>query len=742
MRIAVFIAFTLLAFVTKAQENIPLGTWRTHFSFNSITEVLEAGDRIYAVGENGLFFIDRSDNSITTIGKIDGLQEDNISALEYDANNSQLIIGYTSGNVDVVVGNEIISLDLVSNSQVLGSKRINHITAVDNQAFISTDYGLLNMDLNKIEIQETYRQLGEDAAEIVVNQALINNDSIFLATEVGVIASNFKNNTNLSDPFNWKRFDQSSGIPKESFQFLVQFNNQIHAFNNAGVYAQISSQWSMIPQLSNIPYTSVEAANDIILAISEGEVQLIDQDYEVTAFSNSLVTDPADAIVVDQLFYIADVNNGLLAGTQQSLESIKPSGPNTNLIYQFVSDNGVLYSLPGGFDQSRTPLFNNSGFNTFQNGRWSSSKEQGLSTAFVDVTDAAFDLQTSTSYFATFGSGLLAIDRSGEIMTFDASNSTLREVSQQDTSIYISSLTFSQEGLWVINYGSPVALHLFAANDWQPFPLPTSSILDIKDSGNYLWMIVDRASGGGILVFEKSTGATRYLTEQSGNGGLPSNSVFSLDIDLDGQVWIGTGSGVAVISSFVNIIDGAVDAMLPIFENRFLLRDEVITAMKVDPGNRKWIGTENGVWLFDESADIQLQNFTISNSPLPSNQILAIGITENSGEVFFGTSSGIVSYRSDATIATEVHNDVKIFPNPVTADYQGTVGIAGLANNVNVKITDANGQLIWNTESAGGTATWNALDYNGRRAATGVYFVFSSTEDGNETFIGKILVVN
>ncbi len=209
-----------------------------------------------------------------------------------------------------------------------------------------------------------------------------------------------------------------------------------------------------------------------------------------------------------------------------------------------------------------------------------------------------------------------------------------------------------------------------------------------------------------------------------------------------GNIWVGTNEGVAVFTNINNVLSGAVDAILPIFENRQLLRDEILTAIKIDAGNRKWIGTNSGVWLFDEAADRQLLNFNIDNSPLPSNQILDIEINEKSGEVFFATPEGIISYRSDATEALEKHTEVKIFPNPVTYDFVGTIGISGLANNAKVKITDSSGKLIWDTRSEGGTATWNAQDYNGRRATMGIYFVFSATDDGEESFVGKIAVID
>ncbi|HEY9045605.1 MAG TPA: T9SS type A sorting domain-containing protein, partial [Ohtaekwangia sp.] len=136
-----------------------------------------------------------------------------------------------------------------------------------------------------------------------------------------------------------------------------------------------------------------------------------------------------------------------------------------------------------------------------------------------------------------------------------------------------------------------------------------------------------------------------------------------------------------------------------------------------------------------------IYNFTAENSPLLSNVILDIEINQQTGEVFFATDKGIVSFRGDATESTSTFESVKIFPNPVTSNFSGSVGIKGLATDATVKITDVSGKLIWQTQANGGTATWNVQDYNGRRAATGIYLVFAATADGAESVVGKIAVV-
>ena len=58
-----------------------------------------------------------------------------------------------------------------------------------------------------------------------------------------------------------------------------------------------------------------------------------------------------------------------------------------------------------------------------------------------------------------------------------------------------------------------------------------------------------------------------------------------------------------------------------------------------------------------------------------------------------------------------------------------------------MKITDISGTLIYETTALGGQAIWNGLDYNGRKAASGVYLVMISDLDSLETKVFKLMIV-
>jgi hypothetical protein len=219
--------------------------------------------------------------------------------------------------------------------------------------------------------------------------------------------------------------------------------------------------------------------------------------------------------------------------------------------------------------------------------------------------------------------------------------------------------------------------------------------------------------------------------------------------DLKGEVWVGTDKGFCIFRNPQDIFKPNKDFDATrivvktglVFSN--MLGDNPITCIRVDAANRKWIGTANGgVFLLSEDGYSILKNFNTSNSPLLSDAIYEIGLDGQTGEVFIATDKGIISYMGDATDAGNTHGDVMVYPNPVRPEYAGNIAIKGLVKDANVKITDVAGNLVYETKANGGMATWNGLNFKGKRAATGVYLIYSSNADGTETFVTKILFVN
>lgn len=724
----IFFGFLSLPFSASAQGDIPISSWRLHLSYNNIREVEVTPEKVFAASESGIVIFNRQDQILNTVNKLNGLSGSAITSLSYDETNDLLLVGYEKGDLDIIQSHIITNFNRLRDAEVTTSKKINHISTTGTNAYLSTDYGVVIFDLKQLEIQETWRDLGAGGQELSVYQSTSLRDSIYLATPNGVLAGYLGDN--LLDFNHWERFDQ--GNLSGPIRSLVSFNGKLYAAGPTGIYRLGNDNWIQEPFLDTLAIQSLSSSTANLLMITDSTIWIMSASGEISQLEDNLIKAPA---VVQQdgagNFWVGDHASGLVSDVGGNFASYLPNGPSMTTVHRMVYDQGKLFVLSGDFSPSGQPSKTPPQLNIFENGNWTT-----VSQPVSDLTDIAF--HDGKTYLSSFGSGILVSDASGNETILNETNSPLVHTDPGKSNI--TALASSADGLWVANYGGNQPLHLLKSDgSWDSFSFgfpgeknPTDIAVD--GDGN-VWAALNPASGGGLLTLERSSNRGYYKTDVAGNGDLPDKNVHSITADRDGYIWIGTDAGIAYFFS------PAAEATKPIFDNRFLLRDEKITALEVDGGNRKWIGTEEGVWLFNPTGEVLVRHFTRENSPLLSNTILDIEIHSSTGEVFFATDKGIISYRSDAVAAGPAFEQVKIFPNPVSPGFSGTVGITGLAEGAAVKITDISGKLVWQTKANGGMATWHVRDHEGRRATTGIYLVFAISEGGRESVVGKIAVV-
>ena len=226
----------------------------------------------------------------------------------------------------------------------------------------------------------------------------------------------------------------------------------------------------------------------------------------------------------------------------------------------------------------------------------------------------------------------------------------------------------------------------------------------------------------------------------------------SENVDFDNEIWIGTDNGFAVLYNS----NGAFDAgygeynaqrIKLEFEGNveYVLGATDITDIEVDGANRKWFGTSNaGIILLSADGLEIIEQHTVENSPLISDNILDLELDQNTGELFIVTDQGLISYRTDASIGKNNYDEVTVFPNPARPDFDGPITIQGIKYDSDVRITDIAGNLVYETTSNGGTATWNGRTLQGEKVTTGVYLIWTAPNDpevkGRK--VGKVLVVN
>ena len=751
----------LLFLPTAAFSQIPLGigVWRIHVPYQNVTSLTDAGDRIYLSGNVFFFSYDKETGSLQRFDKISGLSDVGVSLVSYNPFDSTLLVAYESSNIDLIKRNNIINISDIKRKQIIGEKKINNVFFQNNLAYLSCDFGIVVLDMDKLEIKDTYR-IGNNGSDVKVFSFSADNTNFYAATEEGLKIAD-KNSFNLA---NYSEWVLAQGLPAKTAKQVVNFDEKIFASVNDTLYQRNGNIWDYYYSRSQWDIVNLTVANNHMTICESSKtadfvsrILIVGSDFICcdSSLFKPEIRNPYQAYMdTDGTIWVADFLNGLLRIKDGNVyPPIYPQGqPVTASVQNMSAERNELWVAPGGV-VSFNYGYNRDGAFSFQDNWWNtynSYTQPQIADTILSLYDVAVHPSQNKTYLASWYTGLVEYDGTS-FKLYDPSNSILEPSADAPRTI-ISGLAFdSRENLWITSFSAEHPLIVKRADGtWEHYLTPGVDgnwlVQIIVDDYDQKWITLPKSNGQGILVF-KEPNQQRILKTGQGSGNLPTNDVHCLVNDLEGEIWVGTGQGIAVFYCPGSVLtsDGCDAQQIIVTVNGvagYLLETENIGTIAVDGANRKWVGTTNGVFVLSPDGTQQIAYYTEENSPLLSNNISDITINEKTGEVFIGTEKGIVSLRGEATEGGEEHSDVVVFPNPVREDYEGPIAIKGLVNNANVKINDVNGMLFYETTALGGQAVWDGRNYNGERAKTGVYFIFTSNDDGSSKNVAKLLIIN
>lgn len=456
-------------------------------------------------------------------------------------------------------------------------------------------------------------------------------------------------------------------------------------------------------------------------------------------------------------------------------ENITPNSPIRNYPYYMNFAGERLLITGGGHIANR--LDRPGTIMTFENNTWNSFQEEGISEQtkqrYDDINCIVQDPQDNTHHFAaSAGEGIYEFKDGKFINWYSMHNSPLESALPNSDSkhnyVRVNGLIYDKDNnLWMVSCGvakNPVQV-LRKDGSWVSLHYPEAMERSnfgrtIFDKRGWLWATSSRIESGGLFclnyngtIADTSDDQHRFITRFTNQDGtlLEQLAVYCIAEDKEGAIWIGTNKGPLILnnpSRYFNDNFYCTQIKVPRNDDSgladFLLVNEAINAIAIDGANRKWIGTaSNGIYLISADGMETIHHFTEENSPLLSNSIVSIAIHPRTGEVFIGTSKGLVSYQSDATEAENSfkESNVRAYPNPVRPDYSGVITITGMVYDSDVKIVDTAGHLIYQGTSLGGQFTWDGRNKQGRRVATGIYMVLAADSEGKEGIVTKIAFI-
>ncbi len=734
-----------IATLLSAQADLKIGQWKSHLPYYVGRAITQSETTVYYASPWSIFMIDKDDPNYTAsfISKVEGLSDVGMGQIKYAPNQETLIACYSNSNIDLIKPGEIINLPFIKEDpNIIGDRQIYNIFLQgDDLAYLACGFGVVELNVAREEFGFTTKM------NLKVNDIVIYNNTFYAATDEGIYSAPNDGITNLQDFGNWNLLGESDGFPADySAQHLELYNDKVYiSINNILFEYDGSTLVEVYQEIDHGVFFMSAEGEHLIMGMNclndcAGKVYFFDENLNITTSGEECVNRPHYAME-DQFgkVWYSDRWDRIRITESAGGECIERNynSPYTHDALEIVINNNEVYVAT-----ENPPANSTNGFYVYKDNEW--EIYNGLFDSQLRTIRSVYRLavhpETAEVFIGTFYNGLWV--KNGEEFTqFDNENSPLDE-GLEPGRIRVGGLAFDQNNnLWMTNHTAqnPIVVRLNDGTWRNDFNISTKAIQDIVvDQAGNKWCLIDGTSQG-ILVFNEgdindpTDDQTRIITTSGTN--LPTNRVNSIAVDLDGDVWVGTDEGAVVFECGGNVFDAQncrgsrrivqVDGF-----NAYLLETESVQTIAVDGANRKWFGTTNGVFVQSANGEEQVANFNVDNSPLFDNEVTDIAINNNTGEVFIGTSKGLISLKSEATSGGVVHQpQVYAYPNPVAPEYSGPIAIKGLPRDANVKITDVRGQLVYEGQALGGQAIWDGLDYNGRKAASGVYLVFTTSRE-------------
>ncbi len=780
-----YILFFCLAIVLpcKTFTQATIGDWQEYLSFSNVHSVEKIDHIIFAACDIGIFTYDTNDYIIQKYTKINGLSDVDISTIKKIPNSSKLFIGYENGNIDIFENGTIKNIPDLKIKSISNSKKINHVDFINNLAYCATDFGILVVDYNKLEIADFY-YLGDDATPLIINQIAHTSDSIFAATEEGLR----KAHINSSSLAYYETWEYTSNDHSE-FNGVISIDDIIVTTKHTNSYQTFSYSnniWNNINTANNFVKLQSFTNNFAIILNNKIELYYNNLIHKNTISSyniedKNLSVACSCILIDDDTKWVGDNTNGLIKLGESSDLQILPDGPYSNRSFKLIATANALWSAAGDYDQTRRIPAEVS---ILREHKWKhiTPFTDPLFQNYNNITDILIDPKNESHvYLASYNNGILELIDDKAVYQYNSQNSGLQKVYIWEL---VASMVLDNDG------------NLYANNQEVTYPIVVKPVgitdnkekwvqydyLPYDNPGDQFWIrkmiytswgdiwgtTTDQAFGLFIMntngtpynsdddiyrspqtsvTFNDSRNSTLSIWDEDGNS--VSSRLQCLVEDKNGYIWIGTDEGPIVYYRPQAIFDEEKPQSSRILVPRndgsgladYLLENENITTIVVDGANRKWFGTQNGVYLISEDGTETIHHFTTENSPIISNNITSLSINPESGEVFIGTDKGIVSYIGTAIEGKETYNSVLAFPNPVKPGYNGAITITGLIENSTTLITDISGKLVYQSISTGGQVVWNGRNLNNKDVSSGIYLVFATNEDGEKTLATKIMIV-
>lgn len=727
--------------------------WNIFTSFKDVRGVGISGNTVWGATTGGLFSFDINSPAVTKYTTLQGLLSNQLTAVLVD-NSGNVWSGALDGAINVYypsIGNFRVIADILNSNESI--KNINGFFQYANYLFISTEFSIIKFDINRFQfVDQPYIYLGPlMPVKTPVYESIVVNDTIWAATKNGIAYANINNYLPIQS--SWANYTMSNSIlHKNKVNSVVYFKNRVifgtdsnmvlHTgsglqpytplHNGTPIYDRVNH---MVVANGNLYFSTYTFSNKIfkVSGSNMNSAELVYSGLEV----NSLKVGPAGELL------IGTASRGLAVLRNGTISFVNPNAPNSNLfVHVGVDINQNVWGVSGG---------SNEGIFRFDGKSWKNfTVGQYPVMHGNDYRQIYCERNSPVVWGSGYGNGLLKI-MGDSLYRFDETNSCLQPFGPGF--VLVEGIDEDNLGqLWLINRAAPSPILNFSTCEAYPVPTnPASSTLIFMATDNYntKWMTFPTDVTGserGIAYYNEGVPTGRII--RGGELGADITNALGIAVDKNGEVWVATDNGVAVIRDPFQVISSP--NSIPFIEKMRIIENGISTPLTenvqsicVDALNNKWLGTlSNGVLYLSPDGSTILNQFNTSNSPLTDNKVSSIAVDSKNGRVYFGTQKGLSSYKTIAIEALEDCDRITAGPNPFIIPNDKLLRIDGLVEGSSIKVLTISGTLVSEFETPGGrVANWNGRDLNGNFVSSGIYIIVGYNKDGSKVCTGKVAIV-
>lgn len=606
-------------------------TWQTHFAYSNVEQIAVTPNEVFGLSDGSLYSVNKFTEQLTLWNLSSGLHATDVCCIGYDGASQTLVILYSNGKMDLLKDGVITYVGDLYLEDMTASKQANTIVFRDGLAYLGMHFGLLTFDLQKREFPDTY-YVGAEASDQDIQVIFFDDDLIYAATDSLLFSAPV--DTNLVDFRSWTEQPLPTG--GRLFDLLSAARAQ---------------------QVTESAYTWSAA----------GALGIAKSGLGVTTY-------------------------------------YKPDGPLDNNPYRMTFQGGKLYVVPGA--RWAVQSWNPAQVSYLQNGQWFHitndyiQAEIGGAQAF-DFLNVAVSPNDPDEFFVTsYGTGLYRFRNTTLLNHWTWDNSGIQSATSVTPECYTRTegAVFDSLGnLWMMNASGMVDDHLcirkpdgtwFNLNayiDGSRFTFDTPGPIVISNRGDrYKWLTSCRNETAIVLLDDHgtpfNTADDRSYVHKTwvDQNGLPVEPefIYCSEQDPDGGLWVGTSNGPLYIPSVQSFIasNACQRVRFLLDDGQFLMEEERVNCIYVDPFGRAWIGTQTqGIYIIaPDRQSVEKHLLPGPDNPMPSACVLSIAYDAADQTYYIGTGGGIVSYREqDTALPDNPYTSTETFAEQ---DYSGMTG--------------------------------------------------------------------